>query len=114
MKGDRVIAIDAGGNVRLQELGAHGTVQSETAGTYRLGRRDRRLYLALADGGQIEVTNRDTLVYYRDTYRRTPLNGIPIDCRQRACSLPICPEREQARWPTRSWILKVAAPVTAR
>jgi hypothetical protein len=68
--GDRAIVIDVGGKVRLQELGAHGTVQLETAGTYRLGRRDRTLYLAIANGGQIEVTNRDTLVYYRDTYRR--------------------------------------------
>ena len=69
-EGDRAIVIDVGGKVRLQELGAHGTVQLETAGTYRLGRRDRTLYLAIANGGQIEVTNRDTLVYYRDTYRR--------------------------------------------
>jgi hypothetical protein len=68
-EGDRAIVIDVGGKVRLQELGAHGTVQFETAGTYRLGRRDRTLYLAIANGGQIEVTNRDTLVYYRDTYR---------------------------------------------
>ena len=68
--GDRAIVIDVGGKVRLQELGAHGTVQLETAGTYRLGRRDRKLYLAIAHGGQIEAANRDTLVYYRDTYRR--------------------------------------------
>jgi hypothetical protein len=68
--GDRAIVIDVGGKVRLQELGAHGTVPLETAGTYRLGRRDRRLYLAIAHGGQIEAANRDTLVYYRDTYRR--------------------------------------------
>ena len=69
-EGDRAIVIDVGGKVSQQELGAHGTVQLETAGTYRLGRRDRTLYLAIANGGQIEVTNRDTLVYYRDTYRR--------------------------------------------
>ena len=68
--GDRAIVIDVGGKVRLRELGAHGAVQLETAGTYQLGRRDRKLYLAIAHGGQIEVTNRDTLVYYRDTYRR--------------------------------------------
>jgi hypothetical protein len=68
--GDRAIVIDVGGKVRLQELGAHASVQLETAGTYRLGRRDRKLYLAIAHGGQIEAANRDTLVYYRDTYRR--------------------------------------------
>ena len=70
-EGDRAIVIDVGGKIRLQELGPRGAVQLETAGTYRLGRRDRKLYLAIANGGQIEATNRDTLVYYRDTYRRT-------------------------------------------
>jgi hypothetical protein len=70
-EGDRAIVIDIGGKVRLQELGSHGAVQLDTAGTYRLGRRDRKLYLAVAHGGQIEVTNRDTLIYYRDTYHRT-------------------------------------------
>ena len=69
-EGDRAIVIAADGKVRLQELGPHAAVQIETAGTYRFGRRDRRLYLAIANGGQIEVTNRDTLVYYRDIYRR--------------------------------------------
>jgi len=70
-EGDRAIVIDVGGKVRLQELGPHGAVQRDTATTFRLGRRDRKLYLAVANGGQIEVTNRDTIVYYRDIYRRT-------------------------------------------
>jgi hypothetical protein len=69
-EGDRAIVIDVGGKIRLQELGPHGAVRLETALTFRLGRRDRKLYLAVANGGQIEVTNRDTLVYYRDIYRR--------------------------------------------
>jgi hypothetical protein len=70
-EGDRAIVIDVGGKVRLQELSPHGAVQRDTATTFRLGRRDRKLYLAVANGGQIEVTNRDTIVYYRDIYRRT-------------------------------------------
>ena len=70
-EGDRAIVIDVGGKVRLQELGPHGAIQRDTATTFRLGRRARKLYLAVADGGQIEVTNRDTIVYYRDIYRRT-------------------------------------------
>ena len=70
-EGDRAIVIDVGGKVRLQELGPHGAVQHETAGTYRFGRRDHKLYLAVSNGGQIEAANRDTLVYYRDTYHRT-------------------------------------------
>jgi len=70
-EGDRAIVVDVGGKVRLQELGSHGAVQLETAGTYRLGRRDRKLYLAIAHGGQIEVANRDTLIFFRDTYHRT-------------------------------------------
>ena len=69
-EGDRAIVLHADGKIRLQELGPRGAVQGETADTYRLGRRDQKLYLAVAHGGQIEVTNRDTLVYYRDTYRR--------------------------------------------
>ena len=69
-EGDRAIVIDAGGKIRLQELGPRGAVPTETAGTYRFGRRDHKLYLQVANGGQIEAANRDTLVYYRDTYRR--------------------------------------------
>jgi len=69
-EGDRAIVIDVGGKIRLQELGPHGVVQIETVGTFRLGRRDHKLYLAVVDGGQIEAANRDTLVYYRDTYHR--------------------------------------------
>jgi len=46
-------------------------VRLETAGTYRVGLRDRKLFLAVANGGQIEVTNRDRIDYYRDIYRRT-------------------------------------------
>ena len=70
-EGDRAIVIDVGGKIRLQVLGPRETVQIETAGTYRLGRRDRKLYLTVANGGEIEAANRDTLVYYRDTYHRT-------------------------------------------
>jgi hypothetical protein len=70
-EGDRAIVIDVGGKVRLQELGPHSAVRRDTATTFRLGRRDRKLFLAVASGGQIEVTNRDTIVYYRDIYRRT-------------------------------------------
>jgi len=70
-EGDRAIVIDVGGKLRLQELGPHGQVRLETAGTYRVGLRDRKLFLAVANGGQIEVTNRDRIDYYRDIYRRT-------------------------------------------
>jgi hypothetical protein len=69
-EGDRAIVIDVGGKIRLQDLGAHGAVQFDTAATYRPGRRDRKLYLAVLNGGQVEVTNRDTIVYYRNIYRR--------------------------------------------
>ena len=70
-EGDRAILIDVGGKIRLQELGPHGAVELEMASTFQLGRRDRKLYLAIANGGQIEVTNRDMIVYFRDVYRRT-------------------------------------------
>jgi hypothetical protein len=70
-EGDRAIVIDVGGKIRLQELGPHGIVQFEMASAFQLGRRDRKLYLAVANGGQIEAANRDTLIYYRDTYHRT-------------------------------------------
>ena len=70
-EGDRAIVIDAGGKIHLQELGSRGTVQIDTADTYRPGRRNGKLFLAVARSGQIEVASRDTLVFYRDTYRRT-------------------------------------------
>jgi hypothetical protein len=69
--GDRGLIIDAAGTVRFQVLGARGAVQSEDADTGRFGRRDSTLLLVTTQSGEIEITHRDTLVYYGDTYRRT-------------------------------------------
>lgn len=68
-EGDRIIEIDAAGNVRFLRLTAAGE-QLETSDSFRIGHLDSKLCLATTDNGVIELQNIDTLVYYRDTYRR--------------------------------------------
>jgi len=36
-----------------------------------MARQDSKTYLATGDSGLVEVINIDSLVYYRDVYRRT-------------------------------------------
>lgn len=68
--GDRIIVITADEQVAFSELGARKR-EMEGRATYRLGRRAGKLCLATASSGIIEVRDIDTIVYYRDTYRRT-------------------------------------------
>lgn len=67
--GDRIIEVAADGKVRFFERTAGGE-RSDTDDTYRFGRHDSQLCLTTRDSGVIDVLNIDTLVYYRDTYRR--------------------------------------------
>jgi hypothetical protein len=67
--GDRSIVVAADGGVTFSELGATATIDRGTD-TSTLGRREKKLYLVTAHSGVIEIVNIETLVYYRDTYRR--------------------------------------------
>jgi hypothetical protein len=70
MPGDRVITISADGKIAFFELGTKDSRGNNTD-TYKLGRHEKRLCLLTAESGVVDITNPDTLVYYRDTYRRT-------------------------------------------
>lgn len=67
--GDRVITITADGKIRFAQLGAREDLANTD--TFKLGRHENKLCLLTADSGVVDITNPDTLVYYRDTYRRT-------------------------------------------
>ena len=66
--GDRVIVIDAAGQVRFYEVGAKGPI-NDTRDTYRVGRHDGLLCLSTADSGVVDLVG-DTIVYYKDVYQR--------------------------------------------
>lgn len=68
--GDRVITITAEGHVRFFELGVKDGRLSNTD-TFKLGRHDKKLCLQTKESGVIDVSNPDTITYYRDVYRRT-------------------------------------------
>ena len=67
--GDRVIVVTADGRVTFSEIAATKPVP-EGSDTYRLGRRGKKLCLATATSGIIDLENIDTLAYSGDTYRR--------------------------------------------
>jgi len=68
--GDRVITVTPDGKVRFSELGSRDSISINTD-TFRLGRRDQRLCLLTLESGVVDFVNPDTLLYYRDTYRRS-------------------------------------------
>jgi hypothetical protein len=68
--GDRTITINASGKITFAEVGARGAY-NENVDTIRLGRLGKDYCLTTVDNGVIEVVNIDTLIYYRDTYKRT-------------------------------------------
>jgi hypothetical protein len=68
--GDRVIIVTSDGKVRFIEIGVRSGL-AESTDTYRPGRHDSKPCLATGDSGVVDILNPDTLVYYRDTYRRT-------------------------------------------
>ena len=67
--GDRVIVVGADGHVQFSEIGSAKSINNGTD-TYRLGRHDQTLCLSTTDSGVIDLLNIDTVVYYRDTYKR--------------------------------------------
>ena len=70
--GQHGIVVLADGTLKLFQINAQ-VAPSVIYGTYRLGRRGAQLGLATdLPGGVIEVSNRDTLVYCGETYKRIP------------------------------------------
>jgi hypothetical protein len=70
--GDRVIEVDAAGQVRFYEIGAKGPI-NDSRDSYRIGRHDGLLCLTTGESGVVDLVG-DTLVYYKDVYqRRRPL-----------------------------------------
>jgi hypothetical protein len=67
--GDRTISVDASGKIGFSEIGARGAFGSNTD-TFRLGRLGKNYCLTTVESGVVEVLNIDTLVYYRDAYKR--------------------------------------------
>lgn len=67
--GDRMIVVHADGRVDFSEVGTKGGINANTD-TYQLGRHGTKFRLSTPDNGVINVLNLETLVYYRDTYRR--------------------------------------------
>lgn len=68
--GDRYIIVGADGRVRFGEISA-SRARPESGDTYRIGRYEEQLCLTTPDSGVIDITGLNTLVYYRDIYRRT-------------------------------------------
>jgi hypothetical protein len=66
--GDRVIEVDAAGQVRFYELGAKGPI-NDSKDSYRIGRHDGLLCMTTQDSGVVDLVG-DTLVYYRDVYQK--------------------------------------------
>lgn len=66
--GDRVIEVDASGQVRFYEIGAKGPI-NDSKDTFRVGRHDGVLCLTTEDSGVVDLAG-ETLVYYRDVYQR--------------------------------------------
>jgi hypothetical protein len=66
--GDRVIEVEAGGEVRFYEIGAKGPI-NDSRDTYRIGRHDGFLCLSTPASGVVDLVG-DTLVYYKDVYNK--------------------------------------------
>ena len=68
--GDRAIVVTPDGKIKFLEIGARSRL-TENVDIFHLGRRDKKLCLATAVSGVVDILNIDALVYYRDTYKRT-------------------------------------------
>lgn len=68
--GDRVIVVKPDNQVIFSEIGSKGSI-GENSDRFQLGKRGTKYCLSTAESGIIDIQNFDTVVYYRDTYRRT-------------------------------------------
>ena len=71
LPGDRMITVTADGTIQFLELGVKDGITRDTD-TFKLGRHNQKFCLLTAGSGVVDIVNPDTLLYYRDTYRRTP------------------------------------------
>ena len=67
--GDRVISVKSDGRVHFSEVGMKPGV-SESEDRYQLGKQGPKFCLTTSASGVIDILNFETLVYYRDTYKR--------------------------------------------
>lgn len=71
--GDRGMVVGAAGTIRFFQLNT-GAAPSMVHDTWRAGRRDKALCLAVADlGTVVEIVDRDTVLYGGERYRRAAL-----------------------------------------
>ncbi len=68
--GDRAIVVGADGRVRFFKITTAGE-RMDSDDSYRIGHRESKVCLTMPDSGYIDVLNIETIVYYRDLYRRT-------------------------------------------
>ncbi len=68
-KGDRVITILPDRQVKFSEVGKTGPL-AESTDSFEVAKRGTKICLTTKDSGAIDVLNLETVVYYRDTYRR--------------------------------------------
>jgi hypothetical protein len=68
-KGNRILIIGGDGSLQYSEIGAPGNPPPWT-GTYRVGSRNQKSCLSVAGASVIDVVDPNTLIYYRDTFRR--------------------------------------------
>lgn len=67
--GDRAIIISPDGTLRFVEFGTRNR-RAESTDVYQIGRHEGKICFATTDNGVVDASTVDSLVYYRDTYRR--------------------------------------------
>jgi hypothetical protein len=68
--GDRAIEVTPTARVRFFKLTPGGD-RLESEDGYRVGRIGTKVFLSTTDSGLVEIMNIDSVIYYRDVYRRT-------------------------------------------
>ncbi len=68
--GDRTLMVTGDGKIEFIEIGADPATGRITD-TYYIARRGKNFSLVTKSSGLVDVVNIDTMVHYRDTYRRT-------------------------------------------
>jgi hypothetical protein len=68
--GDRAIHVQPDGRIRFFEIGSKDSVTNNTD-TYQVGRHAKNFCLMTRESGVVDIGAPDTLVYFRDAYRRT-------------------------------------------
>lgn len=67
--GDRGIVVQRDGQVRFYEIGSTSRLVNNLD-TYQIGRRSNKFCLITRDSGVVKIIDKDTLMYFRDAYKR--------------------------------------------